>query len=554
VGPAGARGRGDVAEQAAREPVAAPAGAGKAAPGAAVAASTGKPARAASSGAAAARTAAPSAPPGTAPATAAPPATSSAATTDAGISAATTDAGISAATTAAARAASALASARASARALSAAAAGTTAEPAGTRDDAESEARAAAAAAATATLRSVAQTVRVDIHKLDYLMNVVGELALARAGIVAVLDRIKADRTQAELARALHHEVRALDRKLHELQAGILEVRMVPLGQVFDKLSRVVRKISREAGKDIRFVITGADTELDKLIVEELSDPLMHIIRNAIDHGIESASRRAVVRKPATGTIALAAYQKGNHVVIEVEDDGQGLNERAILASATSRGLIDKALAAELGRRDIHNLIFLPGVSTKHRADEISGRGVGMDVVKTNIAKLSGIIDVQSEPGHGTKFSITLPITLAIIQALVIRAAARTYCIPLNSVLESLLIDAADVRTIERREVITLRGATLPLIRLEDVFKLPQVQRPQGPLYVVVVGLAQHRLGLVVDDLAGQQDIAIKPLGKLLGRIRGIAGATELGGQQTVLVLDVAALVEEALLRAAEAA
>src|SRR5262249_25619600 len=277
---------------------------------------------------------------------------------------------------------------------------------------------AAAAAAATATLRSVAQTVRVDIHKLDYLMNVVGELALARAGIVAVLDRIKADRTQAELARALHHEVRALDRKLHELQAGILEVRMVPLGQVFDKLSRVVRKISREAGKDIRFVITGADTELDKLIVEELSDPLMHIIRNGIDHGIEHPERRLAAGKPETGTISLAAYQKGNHVVIDIEDDGAGLDEQAILKNAGARGLVPPEQAVEMGRRDVYNLIFLPGVSTKEVADEISGRGVGMDVVKTNISKLSGIIDVQSQPEHGTKFSITLPITLAIIQAL----------------------------------------------------------------------------------------------------------------------------------------
>jgi two-component system, chemotaxis family, sensor kinase CheA len=408
---------------------------------------------------------------------------------------------------------------------------------------------------AAGSLRSVSQTVRVDIHKLDHLMNVVGELALARAGIAQVLERIKADRTQAEVARTLHHEVRALDRKLHELQAGILEVRMVPLGQVFDKLSRVVRKISREAGKEIRFAITGADTELDKLIVEELSDPLMHIIRNGIDHGIEVPERRLAAGKPETGTIALAAYQKGNHVVIDIEDDGAGLDEQAIVRNAVARGLVPPEQAAELGRREIYNLIFLPGVSTKEVADEISGRGVGMDVVKTNIAKLSGIIDVQSQPEQGTKFSITLPITLAIIQALVIRACGRTYCIPLNSVLESLIIDSSEIRTIERREVITLRGATLPLARLAEAFALPGGERrPSGPLYVVVVGLAQHRLGLVVDDLVAQQDIVIKPLGKTLSQIPGIAGATELGGQQTVLVLDVAALVEEALSRAAEAA
>jgi two-component system chemotaxis sensor kinase CheA len=405
-----------------------------------------------------------------------------------------------------------------------------------------------------ASLRSVAQTVRVDIRKLDHLMNVVGELALARAGIAQVLDRLKTDRTQIELSRVLHREVRSLDRKLNELQAGILEVRMVPLGQVFDKLSRVVRKISRDAGKEIRFIITGADTELDKLIVEELSDPLMHIIRNAIDHGVEPPGRRAAAHKPEAGTISLAAYQKGNHVVIDVEDDGAGLNEQAILRNAIQRGLVAAEQAAELGRRDIHSLIFLPGVSTKEIADEISGRGVGMDVVKTNIAKLSGIIDVQSDPGNGTKFSITLPITLAIIQALVIRVAGRTYCIPLNSVLESLIIEPSEIRTIEKREVISLRGSTLPLVRLDEIFRIGGVSRAKGPLYVVVVGMAQHRLGLIVDDMVGQQDIVIKALGKALARIPGIAGATELGGQQTVLVLDVAALVEEALSRAAEAA
>jgi two-component system chemotaxis sensor kinase CheA len=405
------------------------------------------------------------------------------------------------------------------------------------------------------SLRSVSQTVRVDIRKLDALMNVVGELQLTRAGINAVLDRLKGDPTQGEVARTLHRESRALERKVAELQAGILEVRMVPLGQVLDKLSRVVRKISRESQKEIRFVISGADTELDKLIVEELSDPLMHIIRNSIDHGIESAAARAAAGKPETGTIALSAYHRGNHVVIDIEDDGVGFDEEKLVKSAVAHGQLTSEQAAELSRREIHNLIFLPGVSTKDKADEVSGRGVGMDVVKTNIARLSGIIDLWSEPGHGTKISITLPITLAIIPALVIRAAGRIYAIPLNSVLESVLIDPHELKTIERREVYTLRGQTLPLLRLEDAFHL----RPAGEAtgrpgaaalpaphqYIVVVGLAQHRLGLVADELTGQQDIVIKSLGRVLSEIPGIAGATELGGQQTVLVLDVAALVEE---------
>jgi two-component system chemotaxis sensor kinase CheA len=403
--------------------------------------------------------------------------------------------------------------------------------------------------AAELSLKSVAQTVRVDIRKLDHLMNIVGELGIARAGMQSVLDTLKADRSQVKLAREMHHELRSLSRRLDELQAGILEVRMVPLGQVFDKLSRVVRKISRDAGKEIRLAIAGADTELDKLIVEELSDPLMHVMRNCIDHGIERPSERRAAGKAEVGTISIRAEQRGNHVVIEVEDDGAGLDETKLLQKAIERGAIEPDAARELSRRDVHNLMFLPGVSTKDTADELSGRGVGMDVVKTNIAKLSGIIDVESESGQGTRLTITLPITLAIIQALVIRVAGRTFAVPLNSVLESLRIMQIDVRTIERREVMSLRGQTLPLARLERLFRLDRNDLEPVPLkqFVVVVGLAQHRLGLLVDELLGQQDIVIKPLGRALAGIPGVAGATELGGKKTVLVLDVAAIVEESM-------
>jgi two-component system chemotaxis sensor kinase CheA len=404
------------------------------------------------------------------------------------------------------------------------------------------------------SLRSVSQTVRVDIRKLDHLMNVIGELALARAGIVEVLEELRQRRETSELARVLHRESRTLERKLNELQTGILEVRMVPLGQVFDKLSRVVRKISRETGKEIRLAISGADTELDKLIVEELSDPLMHIIRNSIDHGIESPDLRRRAGKPEGGTISLSASQKGNHVVIEIADDGAGFDEERILETALRRRLVDTHAAAEMSRRELLNLVFLPGFSTRDHATELSGRGVGMDVVKTNIAKLSGIIDLASTRGKGTIISITLPITLAIIQALVIRAAGRTYAVPLNSVLESLTVEPGEVQTLSGREVLTLRGQTLTLVRVEDALGLQRNEPPPERAYVVVVGLAQHRLGLVVDELVGQQDIVIKSLGRALSGLRGIAGATELGGQQIVLVLDVAALVEESLRGAVEAA
>jgi two-component system chemotaxis sensor kinase CheA len=406
------------------------------------------------------------------------------------------------------------------------------------------------------TLKSVAQTVRVDIRKLDNLMNIVGELGIARAGLSQILDRVKLDRAHTKLARELHHELRALSRKLDELQAGILEVRMVPLGQVFDKLSRVVRKISRDAGKEIRLVIAGADTEIDKLIVEELSDPLMHVMRNCIDHGIERPEVRRAAGKPEVGTISIRAEQRGNHVLIQIEDDGAGLDERKLVQKAVAGGLIDEAAARDLSRRDIYNLMFLPGLSTKDSADELSGRGVGMDVVKTNIARLSGIIDVESESAVGTRLTITLPITLAIIQALVIRAAQRTFAVPLNSVLESLRVTQDDVKMIERREVMSLRGQTLPLARLERLFRLERENLDGVPhkQFVVVVGLAQHRIGLLVDELVGQEDIVIKSLGRALATVRGVAGATELGGKKTVLVLDVAQIVEEAVGTAVEAA
>jgi two-component system chemotaxis sensor kinase CheA len=392
----------------------------------------------------------------------------------------------------------------------------------------------------------VAQTVRVDIRKLDHLMNVVGELELARAGIIAVLDELRAQ-GGGDLVRRLGRESRALERKLRELQAGILEVRMVPLGQVFDKLSRVARKISRDAGKEIRLHIQGAETELDKLIVEELSDPLMHIVRNAIDHGIEDAETRRRYGKSADGNVTIAARQKGNHVVIDVRDDGAGMDEEKILETALRKRLIDTATAAELSRRDLLNLVFLPGFSTREEASELSGRGVGMDVVKTNISRLSGIIDLRSTRGQGTEIAITLPITLAIIPALIVRVAGRTYALPLGSVLESLAVVEPEVQPLQGREVIALRGQTLPLLRLEEVFGLARAETRPWKFFVVVVGLAQHRLGIVVDELVGQQDIVIKSLGKALSGLVGVAGATELEGQQTVLVLDVASLVEEAL-------
>src|SRR6187402_1835198 len=398
-----------------------------------------------------------------------------------------------------------------------------------------------------ASLRSLTQTVRVDIRKLDHLMNIVGELAIVRSAFGRIAEKLRGE-GQRKLAAELQRLHRNFDRRLGEMQDGILEVRMVPLGQVFDRLARVVRQISREVGKEIRLVITGAETEIDKLIVEELSDPLMHMIRNAIDHGIEPGQGRVEVGKPLAGTIALNAFQKGNHVMIEVEDDGRGIDLSRVTEKAITLGKLSRSEAQEMSRDEVLALIFLPGLSTRESADDVSGRGVGMDIVKTNISKLGGVIDVHSETGIGTKMTITLPITLAIVSALLIQAGKHTLAIPLSSVSEAIAFEEAAVRLVDGREVITLRGQTLPLCRLDRLMALESAPHSTSRRrFVVVAALGQRRLGLVVDFLYGQEDIVIKPLGKSLSAVRGFAGATELGDQRVGLVLDAAGLIEEVL-------
>jgi two-component system chemotaxis sensor kinase CheA len=396
------------------------------------------------------------------------------------------------------------------------------------------------------SLRSASQSVRVDIRRLDRLMVAVGELVLLKSSLLQVGERLKAEGGDPALAAELQRATRALERRLGELQEGVLEVRMVPLDQVFEKLSRMVRKTAREAGKEIDFEVSGGEVQLDKLIVEELSDPLMHILRNAIDHAVEPPAVRERLGKPRAGRVSLSAAQRGGRVVISVEDDGAGMDEERIREAAIRRGLATAESVRDLSRRETLNLIFLPGFSTAREVTSLSGRGVGLDVVKYNIANLSGIIDLQSEAGRGTRFEITLPVTLAIIRALVVSVAGRVYAVPLASVLEIVEVRAPEVTTLSTREVISLRGATLPLVRLARLFSLSGARAPAS-FFVVVVGLAQERLGIAVDELLGQQDIVVKPLGVALSAVRGIAGATDLGSRRTVLVLDVGAILEEVL-------
>lgn len=415
------------------------------------------------------------------------------------------------------------------------------------------------------TLRSVTQTVRVDIRKLDHLMNIVGELALVRSVMAKLEGRVRLDPEMREFATDLNRLHRSFDRHLAQMQNGILEVRMVPLGQVFDKLARIVRQISRENDKQVNLVITGAETEIDKLIVEELSDPLMHMMRNAIDHGIEDRDERMRVGKPPVGTIALNAFQKGNHVVIEVEDDGKGMDPAVIVAAAIRKNIISETEARDMSAKEVLALVFQPGFTTREDVTSLSGRGVGMDIVKTNIAKLGGVVDITSDVGIGTKMTITLPITLAIISVLIVEVAGRTFCMPLASVEEAIVFEESMIRTFEGREVMTQRGATLPIARLAKLFQLegwkpgvwvneeaktpkpPKARTGRSKSYVVIATVADRRVGFVVDRLIGQQDIVIKALGRSLKNARGFAGATELGDQRVGLVLDAAALIAEVL-------
>ncbi len=392
------------------------------------------------------------------------------------------------------------------------------------------------------SLKSISETVRVDIRKLDELMNLVGELVIQRGAIGAIAEQLLAEPRVARLARELAKAHKALDRKLQELQAGVLEVRMVPMRQVFEKLSRVVRRLRREAGKDVRLEIHGGDTELDKLIVEDLADPLMHLVRNAFDHALESAQERVAAGKPAEGTIRLEAYQRGNHVVIEVSDDGRGIDPEHVRARAIERGLV--APETLLTPKQTLDLILLPGFSTRDEITETSGRGVGMDVVRENVTALGGLVHVESKHGRGTTISLTLPITLAIIQALVVGIGDQRFAIPLTSVLETLLIDPVEILRSEGRELLNLRGEPLPLRRLHVEFGLPAPAEATRQA-VVVVGLGDVRAGLLVERLEGQQDAVLKPIQGPVRNVRGIAGATELGDRGTVLVIDVAALVED---------
>ncbi len=393
------------------------------------------------------------------------------------------------------------------------------------------------------SLKSLSHTVRVDIQKLDEVMNIIGELVIVKAVITNLSRQITSLQGNSSAGLSLLRSAAELEKKLNDLQRSVIEIRLVPIGQIYNKLSRMIRKLSRETNKQIELIFFGEDTELDKILIEQLSDPLMHIIRNAIDHGIESAEERKRNGKSEKGTIQLGAFQRGNNVVIQIQDDGRGIQIKKIQELARKKNLIPKEHTIDI--KECVDLIFSPGFTSSDQITELSGRGVGLDVVKKNISDLKGTINVTSEQGKGTRFEITLPITLAIIQALIVRTSGRKYAVPLSSVSETVRIQQSEIRTVDRKEVYYLRDRTVPLIRVSDVFQLDNTNH-RDKFFAVIVKIGEQSAGLLVEEMLGQQEIVIKTMGEKLKNIPGIAGAAEIGEQKPILVIDAESIVEKA--------
>ncbi|MDD5212006.1 MAG: response regulator, partial [Sulfuricurvum sp.] len=393
---------------------------------------------------------------------------------------------------------------------------------------------------------TVEQTIRVDVKRLDHLMNLIGELVLGKNRLIKINDDVEERYEGEAFLEELNQVVSIVSLVTTDLQIAVMKTRMLPIGKVFNKFPRMIRDLSRELNKKIELEISGEDTELDKSIVEEIGDPLVHIIRNSCDHGIEVGDVRLANGKTEGGTIKLKAYHEGNHIVIQIIDDGKGLDIDMLKLKAIEKGLITDKEADGMSDKEAYGLIFRPGFSTAAQVTSVSGRGVGMDVVKTNIEKLNGMIDIDSELGQGTSMKLKIPLTLAIIQALLVGVQEEYYAIPLASVLETVRISKDEIYTVENRSVMRLRDEVLSLVHIGDIFEVERVFDNSEHAYVVVLGLAESKIGLIVDTLIGQEEIVIKSLGEYLKGIEGIAGATIRGDGGVTLIVDVAALMQMA--------
>ena len=380
------------------------------------------------------------------------------------------------------------------------------------------------------------QSVRVDIEKLDTLMNLMGELVINKVR----LEQIGTTHRLTELTETLEQ----MDRVTTDLQTVVMKVRMVPVGQVFNRFPRMVRDLAKELGKELNLTIEGEETELDRTVIDEIGDPIMHLLRNSLDHGLEHPDDREAKGKPRIGEVGLIARHEGNNVVIMVTDDGKGIDADVIRRKAVEKGMISEDEANSLDDADAVRLIFLPGFSTAEVVTDVSGRGVGMDVVRSKIETLGGHVDVETKIDEGSVFKIKLPLTLAIIQALLVKVQEEMYAIPLGSIDSTINITQEDIKTVRNREVIVLRGQIIPIIRLGDILNVPRVNETDSDdIFVVVVHIGERKAGIVVDNLIGQQEIVIKTLGKLLAGLKVISGATVLGDGRVAMILDVSALM-----------
>lgn len=402
-------------------------------------------------------------------------------------------------------------------------------------------ARAASAAEDSARRATHADSVRVTVDRLDELLSLVGELVLSRNRLVSVLSdwdgRSDAIDRLAEIGAAASQ----IDTTTSRLQSAVMQTRMVPVGRVFTRFQRVVRELAKELHKEVELVIEGADTELDKSIVDEIGDPLLHLIRNAVDHGIEMPSDRIQRGKPACGRLLLRAEHDGGHILITLEDDGAGIDIDALRRRAARRGFAMDAEGAPENADNLVDLICKPGFSMNDRTTRISGRGMGMDVVKTAISRLSGDVQVKTEYGRGTRFTLHLPLTLAVMQCLLIESGEETYAVPVSRITE--VVAVRDVTRIQGRPIIRLRDEIVPVVVVADAFGLPSVD--QGGSYCVVVRQEGQRFGLVVDRLRGQEEVLVKPLSEFLKTMEGFSGSTILGDGRVVMVLDVGELIRE---------
>lgn len=401
--------------------------------------------------------------------------------------------------------------------------------------------QAPAESATTGKKVETGQTVRVDVARLDELMNLVGELVIDRTRVSQIGTMLAAKYEYDENIEALGETVGHITRITADLQDQIMKARMLPIETVFNRFPRMVRDLAQKIGKEISLELLGGETELDRSVIEVIGDPLLHILRNSIDHGIEKPEIREAAGKPRSGRVVVSARHQENHIVIDIVDDGGGIDHDRVKAKAVQAGLVSKEAAERLTEKECLQFIFTSGLSTAAEVSEVSGRGVGMDIVRSNLQKLGGIIDVETTIGEGTKFSLRLPLTLAIIRGLLVKVSGVVYVIPLGSVIETLNVDNRQIQTVHKQEVIVIRGMTTPLVRLRNIFTTRNfiAETESSSQYVVIVGLAEQRIGLVVDSLIGEQEVVIKSLSRFCGDVAGVSGATILGNGNVALIADV---------------